>query len=603
MLERILRFSVTHRWLVVLGTILAAAVGLRALLVLPVDAVPDVTNRQVQVNVGSPALSTVEMERLVTFPVEAALAGSPGLDHTRSLSRAGFAQITAVFRDDVDVYFARQQVGERLDEVRDDLPEGTTLRLGPVSTGLGEVYMWAVTFAARPAGEAAPGAAGWQADGAYRTPEGRVLATDVERTAYLREVQDWIIAPQVRTVPGVADVDTIGGHVKQYQVRPDPRRLAAYGLGLRDLVDALRRNNLATGAGWVEQNGETVAVLGAGRLGGPEALADVPVAERGGVPIHVRDLATVGVGGAPRTGTATMSGEEIVLGTALMLIGANGRAVAAAVDARLREVAVSLPPDVVARTVLDRTALVDATVRTVTTNLLEGALLVVLVLFVALGHVRAAVIAALAIPLSMLLAAIGMVETRTSGNLMSLGAIDFGLVVDGAVIIVENCLRRLGAAQRALGRPLVLRERLDVVYAASAEVRTAASFGEAIIIVVYLPILALTGVAGKMFAPMATTVVFALLGAFVLSLTFVPAMVAIAVTGPVRESDGRVMDAARRLYEPVLRTALDRRRAVVGAAALLVVQDVLYLRRHRPTAHERQHGLLEVIEREIEWPT
>ncbi len=577
MLERILRFSVERRALVVVGVLGAAILGAHSLRQLPIDAVPDVTNRQVQINAIAPSLSPVEIERQVTYPLETALAGIPGLESTRSFSRNGFAQVTAVFRDDVDVYFARQQVAERLTAVRAELPAGTETVLGPISTGLGEIYMWTVEYA-HPLGQGAPAVAGepgWQPDGAYLTPEGERLRTAVELAAWLRTVQDWIIRPQLKGIPGVAGIDSIGGYVKQYHVQPDPRQLAAFGLTFHDLVAALERNNLATGAGYVEYNGEAYIVRAAGRLASLEEIADVPVAERRGTPVRVRDVAAVRVGGEPRTGSASENGEEVVVGTALMLLGANSRTVAAAVDAKMRAVAQTLPPDVRVKTVLDRSMLVDATIRTVATNLAEGALLVVVVLFAMLGNFRAALITALAIPLSMLLTAIGMVQTRTSGNLMSLGAIDFGLIVDGAVIIVENCLRRLGERQRQLGRPLALGERLEVVYTASREVRTATAFGEAIIIAVYVPILALGGVEGKMFRPMALTVIFALAAAFVLSLTFVPAMVALAVRGRVQERENAVLRLARRLYEPALAAALRRRGAVVAAAAALFAGSLL----------------------------
>jgi cobalt-zinc-cadmium resistance protein CzcA len=578
MLERILALSIAHRSLVVLLTVAAAALGARSLLTLPVDAVPDITNTQVQVNAFDPSLSPTEIEKQVTFVIETMLAGIPGLAYTRSFSRNGFAQVTAVFHDDVDIYFARAQVAERLLAMGELLPPGVEPQMGPISTGLGEIYMWTVEFE-HPGGRGAAiadGRPGWQSDGSYRTPEGEVLRTELERAAYLRTVQDWIIRPQLRGVPGVAGIDANGGYVKQYQVEPDVRNLAAYGLGFDDLVAALERNNLSTGAGYVERNGEAYTVRAAGRARGPDDLAAIVVAEREGVPVRIRDVARVGVGREPRTGSATENGEEVVLGTALMLVGANSRTVAADVDRKLTEVNLSLPPDVRAKTVLDRSALVVATVRTVATNLIEGAALVIAVLFLLLGNVRAAIITALAIPLSMLLAAVGMARAGVSANLMSLGAIDFGLVVDGAVIIVENCLRLLAERQRELGRVLTRAERLSAVREASAQVRSATAFGEAIIVVVYLPILFLVGIEGRMFRPMALTVIFALAAAFVLSLTFVPAMVALCVTGRVRERESRVVSAVKRLYAPTLRIVLRWRLAVV-AAGVAVVAGALFL--------------------------
>jgi cobalt-zinc-cadmium resistance protein CzcA len=580
MLERILRFSIDRRWLVILGVVAAAAYGGWSLLRLPIDAVPDITNRQVQVNAVAPSLSPTEVEKQVTFPLETELAGIAGLEYTRSFSRNGFAQVTAVFADDVDIYFARQQVAERLAAVEDDLPPGTETVMGPVTTGLGEIYMWTVEFE-HPGGTGAAashGMPGWQADGAYLTPEGERLRGEVELAAYLRTVQDWIIRPQLKGIPGVAGIDAIGGWVKQYHVQPDPRELGAYGLTFQQLLDALERNNVSTGAGYVEHNGEAYTVRAAGRLSTADELADVVVAEREGTPIRVRDVATVRIGQELRSGSATENGEEVVVGTAFMLLGANSRTVSAAVDEKMAEVNRSLPPDVRAKTVLNRALLVNATIRTVEKNLAEGALLVVVVLFVMLGNLRAALITALAIPLSMLLTAIGMVQTRTSGNLMSLGAIDFGLIVDGAVIIVENCLRRLAERQHALGRMLTLSERLEVVYDASRQVRMATAFGEAIIIVVYLPILTLTGIEGKMFQPMALTVIFALVAAFLLSLTFVPAMVAVFVTGRVQERESPPVTWARRLYEPALRWALRFRAAVVAGAGVLFAGSLVLFR-------------------------
>jgi len=577
MLERILRYSIQRRGLVITAVLVAALFGVRALLKLPIDAVPDITNRQVQVNALAPSLSPTEVEKQVTFPLETALAGIPGLDYTRSFSRNGFAQVTAVFHDDVDVFFARQQVAERLAAAHDELPPDVETVMGPISTGLGEVYMWTVHFE-HPDGAGATvadGMPGWQSDGAYLTPEGERLHTEVERASYLRTVQDWIIRPQLKGLDGVAGIDAMGGYVKQYHVEPRSGDLAAYGLTFHDLIVALERNNLSTGAGYIEHNGESYIVRAAGRLQSIADIRIVIVAERGGTPIRLSQVADVRIGRELRTGSATEDGEEVVLGTAFMLLGANSRTVAAAVDQKMADVNQSLPPDIIAETVLNRMNLVDATIGTVERNLAEGALLVVVVLFLMLGNFRAALITALAIPLSMLLTAIGMVQTRTSGNLMSLGAIDFGLIVDGAVIIVENCLRRLSERQHALGRALTTEERLEVVFEASKQVRSATAFGEAIIITVYLPILALTGVEGKMFQPMALTVIFALGAAFVLSLTFVPAMVALCITGRVQERENWFVRGAKRLYEPLLRVVLRWRVPTVAAASLIFVGSLL----------------------------
>jgi cobalt-zinc-cadmium resistance protein CzcA len=568
MLRRILELSIRHRKFVVLATALVALLGVHALRRLPIDAVPDITPNQVQVSTLFAALSPLEIEQQVTFPIETALAGIPGLRSTRSLSRNGFSQVTAVFDDSVDVYFARTQVSERLGEARESLPPGAEPRLGPLSTGLGEITMWTVEYAAPGEASARDGAPGWQADGSYLTPEGERLASEFERLAYLRTVQDWIVRPQLRGVEGVAGVDSIGGYVKQYHVQPDPMKLVSYGLGFGDVIAALERNNVSIGAGYVEHGGEAYLVRAAGRIEHPSEIERIVVGTRRGIPIYLGDVGTVGIGRELRTGSAGEGGAETVIGTALMRVGANSRTVAAAVERRLGEVRRSLPPGIVVRTVLDRTALVDATIATVRRNLLEGAALVIVVLFVLLGNFRAALIAALAIPLSMLITATGMLRAGVSGNLMSLGAIDFGLIVDGAVIVVENCLRVLGERRRELGRALTLPERLDAVRDASTQVRRPTAFGEAIIIVAYVPVLALTGVEGKLFHPMALTVIFALAAAFLLSLTFVPAMVALFVTGEPRLRESLPVRAAQALYRPVLGWALTHRRRVVLAAVL-----------------------------------
>ncbi|MCC6847362.1 MAG: CusA/CzcA family heavy metal efflux RND transporter [Deltaproteobacteria bacterium] len=571
MLERVLHFSVRHRMLVVLVTTAAAALGLAALLRLPIDAVPDITNNQVQITTTNAALSPLEIEKQVTFPIETALTGIPGLAYTRSLSRNGFSQVTAVFDDAVDIYFARQQVNERLLEARDALPPDSETRMGPISTGLGEVFMWTVEYV-HPDGAGAvtgDGMPGWQSDGAYLTPEGERLATDLERAAYLRTVQDWIIRPQLKGVAGVAGVEAIGGYVKQYHVQPDPRKLVAHGLTFHDVLLALERNNVSTGAGYVEHHGEAYLVRAAGRIERPDQIAALVVGEHDGIPITVHEVATVAHGRELRTGSASENGEEVVVGTALMLIGANSRTVAAAVATKMAAIGATLPPDIRAKTVLDRSTLVDATIRTVEKNLAEGAILVVVVLFLLLGNFRAALVTALAIPLSMLLTAIAMGQAHVSGNLMSLGAIDFGLIVDGAVIIVENCLRLLAERQREVGRALTLRERTEVTRHASAQVLTPAVFGAGIIITVYVPILFLTGVEGKMFRPMALTVIFALVAAFALSVTFVPAMVALVIRGRVTERENALIRGAKALYAPALRVALRARAAVVLMAILL----------------------------------
>lgn len=593
MLESILHFSIKNRWLVLLLTAMLGALGVYSLRKLPIDAVPDITNNQVQINAAAPSLSPIEVEKQVTFTIENALAGIPGLQSTRSLSRNGFAQITAVFEDDVNIYFARQQVSERLGEAKESLPPGVEPVMGPIATGLGEIYMYTVEYE-HPHGrglfdagsESRPttGKEGWQKEGVYLTPEGRTLASDLELASYLREVQDWIIRPQLKGVKDVAGVEAIGGYVKQYDIQPDPMKLVSYGLSFAEVIDAIEKNNLSTGAGYVEHKGESYLVRATGRIERPEQIGEIVVASRGGVPIRVKDLVQTGGGGFGigrelRTGSASENGEEVVVATTIMLLGANSRTVAASVDTKMADIQRSLPPGIKAKTVLNRTKLVDATISTVQKNLLEGAVLVIVVLLLLLGNVRAAIICALAIPLSMLMTATGMVQNKVSGNLMSLGAIDFGLIVDGAVIIVENCLRRLSEAQHHKGRLLTLQERLHEVMVAAKEMIQPSVYGQAIIVTVYFPILALTGVEGKMFHPMAMTVIFALIAAFILSLTFVPAMVAVLITGKVTEKDMFLIRWAKAAYEPVLRWAVRFRWPVAGAAVLAFAASVLLFMR------------------------
>ncbi len=573
MLERLLDFSLENRWTVVLMSLLAGALGVYSLNRLPIDAVPDITNNQVQVTTAFAALTPAEVEKQITYPVETALAGIPGLEFTRSLSRNGFSQVQAVFNDDVDVYFARQQINERLTQAKDSLPPGAEPTMGPVCTGLGEIYMYAVHYD-HPQGKGATvvqGKPGWQADGSYLTPEGKRLANELEQAAYLREVQDWIIRPQLKNVKDCADVDSLGGYKKQYHVQPDPMKLVSYGVTFADVIQALERNNVSTGAGYVEHKGEYYLVRAAGRFENDEQIANVAVGTRDGVPIHIRDVATVGIGKELRYGSASMNGQEVVVGTALMLIGANTRTVATAVDTKMRAINKTLPPDIRAETMLNRTKLVNATIATVVKNLAEGAILVVFVLFLLLGNIRAALITMTAIPMSMLLTGTGMVQGKISGNLMSLGAIDFGLIVDGAVIIVENCLRRLAEKQHDLARVLSVEERVQVVRDAAKEVRGPTLFGELIIAVVYLPILTLTGTEGKMFRPMAITVILALFAAFVLSLTLIPALVAIFVGGKVSERENFLVRAAKAVYRPGLHAALRGRWVMVPLAVLAFV--------------------------------
>ena len=580
MVDRILDASVRFRWVVLALTLIVAAYGAFQLFRLPIDAVPDITNKQVQVNVSAPQFSPLDMERLVTFPVETALAGIPGLDHTRSISRNGFAQVTAVFDENVDIYFARQQVAERLTQAREILPDGVQPQMGPVSTGLGEILMWSVDYAptATKRSPKIPGRPGFQPDGSYLTPEGERLTDEVSKLAYLRTVQDWIVRPQIRGVDGIAGVDSIGGYEKQFIVQPDPSRLAAYGISFTELAEALERANISAGAGFIHRGGEAFLVREDARIRDADEIERTVIARRGGVPVTVAHVAAVRVGGELRTGAASMNGREVVVGTALMLAGENSRIVAKAVAERLDEVARSLPPGVKLTPLYDRSALVDATISTVEENLLFGALLVIASLFWLLGNIRAALIAALIIPLSFLMMAIGMNRYGVSGNLMSLGALDFGLIVDGSIIIIENCLRRLAERQHHEGRVLTLAERLHEVFEASREMVRPTIYGQAIIFLVFAPLLMFTGVEGKMFTPMAITVIFALAGAFILSLTFVPAMVAVLIRGKVSEEEVRAIRWVKKRYEPLLAKVLAAPgRWVMAGVGTFVLAGLLFM--------------------------
>jgi cobalt-zinc-cadmium resistance protein CzcA len=576
LIGRVLDLSVRFRWVVIALVTLVAALGLYNLVRLPIDAVPDITNKQVQINTVASALAPAEVEKLVTFPIETAMAGVPGLESTRSISRNGFSQVTIVFREGTDIYFARQQVAERLTGVRQSLPAGAEPAMGPISSGLGEVLMWTVAFE-HPAGQGAKiteGAPGWQGDGAYLTQTGERLSDPTSQAAYLREVQDWIVRPQMRAVPGVAGVDSIGGFEKQFVVQPDPIRMASLGVSFSALARALEAANVAVGANFVEKGGEAFLVRVDARVRTVDEIADATVAAREGVSVRVRDVASVKLGGGLRTGAGSENGEEVVVGTVLMRTGENSRTVAGASAEKLAEVAKSLPPGVKVQVVYDRSKLVGATIKTVEKNLVEGALLVIVVLFLLLGNFRAALITALVIPLSMLMTAIGMNRLGVSGNLMSLGALDFGLIVDGAVIIVENSLRRLAERQSHEGRLLTLSERLAETREAAREMISPTVYGQAIILLVYAPLLTFTGVEGKTFSPMAITVMLALAGAFVLSLTFIPAMIALLITGKVAEKEVAPVRWTKARYEPLLRKAVARPWPVIGGAVAIFVVAV-----------------------------
>lgn len=553
MFERILHISIYQRGIVLMVVLTMAVFGIYNYLKLPIDAVPDITNVQVQINTTAPGYSPLEAEQRITFPIEMAMAGLPNLEYTRSLSRYGLSQVTVIFKDGTDIYLVRQLVSQRIQEARNQLPTGIVPTMGPISTGLGEIFMWTV-----------------DAEKDARKPDGTLYtATD------LREIEDWIIKPRMRMVKGITEVNSVGGYVKQFHVTPYPEKLISFGLTLQDLVVALERNNINVGAGYIEKSGEQYLVRVPGQVANLVEIGEIILSSNQGIPIRIKNVADVLIGKELRTGAATQNGKEVVLGTAHMLIGGNSRIVSQAAAEKLTEINRSLPVGVVTTPVYNRTTLVDKTISTVSNNLLEGAALVIVVLFIALGNIRAALITALIIPLSMLFTISGMVANNVSANLLSLGALDFGIIVDGAVIIVENCIRRLSLEQGRLGRELTPAERFEIVFDASKEVRRALLFGQIIIMVVYLPVFALSGVEGKMFHPMAFTVLLALLGAVFLSITFVPAAVAMFLSGKMLEKEGAAVLWAKKIYAPALDIAMNNRGLTVTIAIVIVMLSLL----------------------------
>ena len=553
MLENIIYSSIKHRWLVMFTVIGFMALGVYNFSKLSIDAVPDITNVQVQINTEAAGYSPLEVEQRVTFPIETVLAGIPKLESTRSLSRYGLSQVTVVFEDGTDIYFARQLLGERLSQIKGEIPEGLEPIMGPIATGLGEIFSYVV--------EVKDGAV--KEDGSAYTPMD------------LLTVQEWIIVPQLRNLKGVVEVNSIGGYEKQFHVMPYPEQLLAYDLTIHDVAEALEKNNANIGAGYIEKNGEQYLIRVPGQVKNIDDIEHIIIAKRDELTLRISDIADVKLGSPLRTGAASQNGKEVVLGTAMMLMGENSRDVAQRVAAKLDIINDSLPDGIVARAVYDRTSLVDRTIATVEKNLLEGALLVVVILFMLLGNIRAALITAAVIPISMLMTITGMVERGVSGNLMSLGALDFGLIVDGAVIIIENCIRRFGMAQHDLGRILTKDERFKLTAEATAEVIKPSLFGVIIITVVYLPIFSLTGIEGKMFHPMAFTVVTALLSALLLSLAFVPAAVALFVTGKVEEKENTIIRKSKALYKPMLKWSMMHPKLIIVSAIALVAASVI----------------------------
>ena len=552
--DRIIQFAIRNAIWVMLFVMTWIAVGIWSYQKLPIDAVPDITNTQVQINTQANGYTALEVEQRITYPIETAMAGIPNLEQTRSISRYGLSQVTIIFKDGTDIYWARQLINQRLQEADGQLPDAVDPLMSPVSTGLGEIYQWVI--------KAKPDAK--KEDGTPYT------AMD------LREIQDWIVRPQLQRVKGVAEINSIGGYNKTYIVSPDLKRLQQLQISLTEFQTALQENNENRGAGFIEENGQQLTVRVPGMLSTVEDIQNITVSVKNGLPIRVADIATVAIGHDLRTGAATYNGEETVLGIAMMMMGENSRTVAQAVDAKIQEIQPTLPKGVEIETVYDRTSLVNKAIKTVQKNLVEGAILVIVILFIFLGNFRAALITACVIPLSMLFTLTGMAEQNISANLMSLGALDFGIIVDGAVVIVENCIRRLAEAQHHAGRLLTRQERFKEVFLAAKQARKPLLFGQAIIMVVYLPIFALTGVEAKMFHPMAMTVVMALLGAMILSVTFVPAAVALFITGEVKEKESRWMQALKRQYQHILDWAYQFKMVVVALAiSILVLTGVL----------------------------
>ena len=553
MFNKLIQFSIKQRLLVIVATIFMGIWGAYNFLILPIDAVPDITNVQVQINTEAPGFTPLEVEQRITFPVETIIAGLPKLKNTRSLSRYGLSQVTAIFEDGTDIYFARQLISSRLQGVKEVLPENIEPLIGPIATGLGEIFMWSVER---------------QDNSSNKNQEPSSLME-------LREVQDWIIRPQLFNVPGVTEVNSIGGYVKQYQVAPDPMKMIAFGVNFRDLMEALIKNNSNTGAGYIERQGEQYLIRSPGQVKGLQDIRKILLGSHDGVPIYVKDVAEVKLGKDLRTGAATINGKETVLGTVFMLKGENSRSVSLRVAEKMKEINKTLPKGIVAKTLYDRTHLVNATLKTVRNNLLEGALLVIVILFLLLGNFRAALITTLVIPLSMLFAVTGMVSNKISGNLLSLGAIDFGIIVDGAVIIVENCYRRLAQEQGKYGRILTKDERFTITKDAAHEVSRPSIFGVFIIMIVYIPILSLTGIEGKMFHPMAFTVLAALTGALILSITFIPAMIAQFASGEITDKENYLLGWFKKIYTPLLDYSLANRPVTITFATILVALSIL----------------------------
>ncbi|MGE3973710.1 MAG: efflux RND transporter permease subunit [Bdellovibrionales bacterium] len=557
-MNTIIRFSVNHRGLVLFLTLLMVIVGIISFQQLPIDAVPDITNNQVQVNTTIEGLAPEEIERTITFPVESSMRGIGGVQQVRSITRFGLSQVTVVFRDDIDIYRARQLVSERLQSVINDLPQNAEANLGPISSGLGEIYQYVVDFKKPKEGN------------------GRL-----EQLMEVKALQDWFIKPRLLTVEGIAEVNTSGGYEKQFHVQPDPKKMASFRVHFGEIIEALRRVNKNVGGGYIEQTAEQFLVQGVGILKSVQDIEKVPVKTLDNFRVlTIGDIARVTLGKDLRTGAATYNGREVVLGTAMMLLGENSRSVALRVDEKIKEISASLPEQFKLKTVYDRSQLVNATLATVEHNLLMGAGLVILILFLLIGNARAAVITAVTIPLSLLFTFLVMKPLGMSGNLMSLGALDFGIIVDGTVIVIDNCVRLIQTRTESLRRKLTRHEVKEAVIEASIEIRKAAGFGQLIIVVVFLPVFALTGIEGKMFIPMASTFTIAIVGALLLSFTFIPALASLLLSGNSKDQEPFLMKLAEKTYKPLLVSAFKRQKAVLsfGVVAVFVGAGLLMTR-------------------------
>jgi len=553
MLSNLIQFSIHNRFLVVLAFIFMSAIGVYNLKILPIDAVPDITNVQVQINTKADGLSTIQVEKQITFPIETSMSGLPKLEEIRSLSRFGFSQVTIIFKDGTDIFWARQLVNERLSQAKESIPDTSDEpKMGPISTGLGEIFLWSVT-----------------ADETARKENGtKYNLTD------LREIQDWIIKPQLLTVSGVTEINSIGGFEKQIHIEPYPEKLISYGMTFQEVLEAIERNNAFASGGFIEHRGEQYIVQASGLVSNLDTIRKISLRTVDGVPVYIENIANVHIGSSTRTGASTLDGEEAVIGTAMMLIGENSRTVSVHLAEALRKVNRSLPEGVSATPIYDRTKLVNQTIRTVRNNLFEGAILVIAVLFFILGNIRIALFVALSIPLSMLFAVTGMVKTGISGNLLSLGAIDFGIIVDGTIVMAENIIRRFAEAQKKAGAELSQQERFEIAFSSAREVAKPVLSGVGIIMIVYLPILTLQGIEGKMYVPMAQVVVLALLGSLLISFTLIPALIAIFLKNAVKEK-GTGVSIIKPYYSKALDFCLSHSQKTVGVALMIVLGTFL----------------------------